>query len=215
MQSCQSRAASAATSNWRLPRFLALAFVSVLLQFAYAALAFSIESVVVQPKAPITSFDDVFLTVTILTPQSAAFLAKTNDVVIDRDEVAIVLHPDCGLLTTVGGLTESVPLGRLRVGTYRYTIVLAPVPPGAEWGTKLAQGTFTVLPRLRIEMNSLAGLFATWPSSADAFVLQYAESLSPTAVWRDLVYQREDIGDFFLVRLEKPNTTRFYRLVQR
>lgn len=179
------------------------------------ARAYSIVSVEVVPEFPEGQLDEVFLKVKIETPGWGAFLARTNDVIVDRDEVLVIMHPDSSPLGALGVLTTNVPLGKLRVGTYRYVVALVPPSPGADWGTKFVAGTFTVVPRLEIYFNPGSGMVLLWPSSAETFVVQYADSLSGRTVWQDLAYERGSNGPFFVVDLEPPKGHRLFRLIER
>ena len=190
-----------------------LAAILFLLESGRGAMAFSIASVRVNPSGPITSSEEVSLTVSILTPLGAAFLRQTNEVVINRDEVVVVMHPGCGNLTEIATLTTNVALGRLRPGSYRYVVVLVP-PFSVDWGSLFSAGAFNVMPQLRIGMNS-EGIFLMWPSSAESFVIQYADQPGDAAEWKDLSYERDYIGEFFFVRVSRSENQKSYRLIQR
>ncbi len=114
----------------------------------------------------------------------------------------------------IGTLTTNVSLGKLPVGNYRFVVVLVPPFPTAGWGSKFVEGTFSVIPQLGISSNS-GGMFLEWPSSSESYVIEYADTWSPSPEWKDLVYDRESWGERFLVRLEPTESRRLFRLIQR
>jgi hypothetical protein len=197
----------------RMTPFVLAVCAAAWLQDGQMASAYSITSVQIEPEAPLKASDDVFLKVELATPGSPALLYKATDVIIDRDEVVVIFYPDSGPLDAIGHLTANVPLNRLRVGEYRYVIVLNPAPPGADWGRKFLTGTITLLPELELHMGP-AGLFLRWSVAADHFVVEYADFTTPPITWKRLSYERERVGSLFRVRIEPSEQARFYRLAE-
>lgn len=191
-----------------------LLIVAIALAFGFRTEAYSIEAVVISPTNAIISTDEVVMEVKISTPEVGTGLSQPPVVVIDRDEVVVVLHPASGSLPMIGTLTTNVPLGKLPVGNYRFVVVLVPPFPTAAWGTKFVEGSFSVIPQLEIVSNS-GGMFLEWPSSGESYVIEYADTWSPSPEWKDLVYDRESWGERFLVRLEPTESHRLFRLIQR
>jgi hypothetical protein len=195
---------------WSKSACTLVATLLLLLGSKQGALGFSINSVDVNPAGSISCSDEVSLTVTILTPAVPPFLLGTNEVVINRNEVVVVMHPGCGNEDTIGTLKTNVPLGKLRAGSYHYVVVLAP-PFSVDWGTLFTTGTFNVMPQLQVGMSP-EGLYLSWPSSAEGFVIQYADQLGDATEWKDLSYELVVPG---LARVSASGNQKFFRLLQR
>jgi hypothetical protein len=128
--------------------------VAVLL-LPHTADAFLIESVTVDPMAPILPSDPVSLDVRITTPSSPPMLTQPTELSIVGNSVEATIYVDSGPLTVLDSFTETLDLEQLPVGTYDYTVLLVPVmdiPFGRD--QRLVTGEFAVVP----EPTSLAML---------------------------------------------------------
>ena len=124
---------------------------------ADTVLAYSIEQVTVLPAGTITSNDPVTLEVLIVTPQSPPHLYQPTEVVVTGTDIRVDIFPDSEPFDQIDYLTETVALGTLEPGIYRYTIDLYPLRPKG-WGTRWATGIFSVVADAPIPTVSAWGL---------------------------------------------------------
>jgi hypothetical protein len=178
---------------------------------AGSAAAFSIEGVTISPR-PLTSSGPVTMTVYVLTPTAPAGLYAPTQVSRSNQNVHVDIYATSGMVQMLGSMDVDASLGAFEVGDYTYDVQLYPAWPVA-WGTRYVQGTFSVLPSLKVSWSG-TNLVLHWPASATNFLLEAASDCS-ARVWAQMTNAAALAGQEMVVTNSLQPARQFYRLRKR
>jgi hypothetical protein len=107
------------------------------------AQGFSIAAVTFAPSNSVPPGVELQMTVDIITPTMPEWLYAATQVSSNATGLHVDIFPSSGWLTAIGGLQETVPLGKFPAGTYNYEVILHP-DYQVGWGTRTNRGVFSV-----------------------------------------------------------------------
>ena len=128
------------------PIRIASPLLGMMLCWPGSCAAYQINSVSVNPATP-SSSAPVALEIDMMTPNMMAFLSAPTIVQVSGNDIHVNVFVDCGMLTALGSLTETVDLGVLKHGVYNYSVLMTPAID-AGWGRdqRFVTGSFAVMP---------------------------------------------------------------------
>lgn len=164
------------------------------------------------------SADGTNSTARFFLPQGIAVLNASNLVVVDSGNHALRKISASGtnwVVTTVAGLSGAAGNATGSDARFEFPGGLAMDTAGylyiADAGNNEIRTTRIVPPTLKYAASA-NGLTISWPASASGFVLESANTLSPSAVWTSKTNGVVTSGDEFVISLNADESAAFYRL---